>query len=83
MIISVTVEDIKRGVIRSASYCPVSMAIRRAMLASDVRVGSKSCVVDGVLFLMDPEIRERIWRYDHGSGMEPFDFQLKPIEMPN
>lgn len=79
MKIKVTKDDIRNGMVGSALYCPVALAIRRAMPeATDVGVGF---TIAGFV-IGDEEINadlpdeavQFIRSFDEGDPVEPFEF---------
>jgi hypothetical protein len=76
VVIYVTERDIKHGMRRSVSCCPVQRAIYRR-LQIRVMVGGDEVQYDGGFVTPLPfRVRERIRIYDAGGEMRPFRFTL-------
>jgi hypothetical protein len=77
--VEVTAADIAAGVRRFCSYCPVSLAVRRAtgwLVQVDddevhLRVGDLTSRVK-----LPPEAVRFVWRFDEGKPVKPFAFEI-------
>jgi hypothetical protein len=85
MIIKVTSDHIKRGDRRSPGCCPIALAVKEACRLPFVSVGINSVswsynegvdVIHECIFEPDSSLVEFITRFDLGSPVQPFEFDL-------
>tara|TARA_R100000656_G_scaffold104176_1_gene75950 strand:- start:16881 stop:17159 length:279 start_codon:yes stop_codon:yes gene_type:complete len=82
--VKVTAEDIAEGQPLTCRYCPIALAVRRA-LGADLRTPIQvtpafiSHYVGSVehIYELPPEARDFIIYFDRGYPGEPFEFELE------
>lgn len=78
--ISVTKEDIDRGVRMSAPTCPVARAITRATGAFTLVDGQNVRLEESdgsrQFGVLPHDVADKVVAYDVGDGMHPFDFTI-------
>lgn len=88
MRIEVIEEDIKKGVPKNTTLCPVALAIKRAIpeeYHKTVSVQSDECFfsLDGKIlncYSYPDEVVKQIDNFDwFGLGMEPFSFEIEVV----
>lgn len=86
MTINVTAKDIKIGLRRTCSFCPIALAIRRAISRTSIYVwnGQVRVYKGGELLSLlslPLEAQEFILNFDAELPVYPFDFELKIPEI--
>lgn len=79
MKITVTAEHIKKGKRCSPYECPVALACIDAGF-KDVSIGTSGCNLDRERFLYIGNVRSNIDRFDAGSPIKPFEFEILKVE---
>jgi hypothetical protein len=77
--ISVSANNIKRGVRQHAVCCPVALALEQKYPGTTIRVDDKGIHIDGVDYRMIPRVRKILAAYDSGFPMKPFSFRLMEV----
>lgn len=80
--VQVTDDDIKKGIIRNCSQCPVANAIIRTTGIIAVSVGAYSACIEysDVLagyYTLPDDATDRIRVFDYTGRMDPFEFELE------
>lgn len=75
MKVTVTAEDIAKGVRMSRCECPIAQAICRIQPFTPI-VGHEIVLINMEIWELPPEARGRIAYYDGTGEMEPFEFEL-------
>lgn len=80
MKISVTEEDIRTGVRRSCTTCPIANATRRVCGDKIVWANTYTITIgltEGKVFKTPGKAKEFILDFDNGNPVEPFEFELE------
>lgn len=73
--IEVSREDIQRGIPKSACYCPIALALKRAFPNSHIKV-TGTLFIDGRRFSLPAICNTFMGAFDTNKAVEPFEFEL-------
>ena len=80
MKINVTEDDIKNGVVFACYKCPIALAVKRAVGAANVRVGTETIrIFKGAVprhFKMTDAAKVFVKDFDDSKPVQPFSFDL-------
>ncbi len=77
MIVTVTQDDINRGVRQHNERCPIARALRRATGIRDISVGLQTVSFKSIWAAqLSYRVWEFIWDFDHGRYVRPFSFRI-------
>ena len=80
--VTVTLHNIRRGLILHRMSCPIALAVRRATHRTNVSVSGTTIYAGKSAFALPQKAINFIDDFDYGDHVTPFTFTARRIEFP-